>query len=148
MMVKRETVEWAGLMPEVYFLYYEELDWCCRIRQAGYQIYYQPSALVFHKESMTVGKGNPLKVYYQTRNRILFMRRNVSTLPLFIFLLYFAVFALPKAIVLYGLRRQFSFLEALLNGVGWNLRHAVTRPDVLTQPTYKPSDNQLSTTSI
>lgn len=148
MLVRRKVVERAGLLPELYFLYYEELDWCCRIRQAGYQIYYQPSALVFHKESMTVGKGNPLKVYYQTRNRILFMRRNVSALPLVIFLLYFAGLAFPKAVFTYCLKRQFSFLNALLNGVGWNLRHAISRPPLNSEYSSELSDNQLLTSSL
>jgi GT2 family glycosyltransferase len=128
MMVKREVVERAGLLPEVYFLYYEELDWCCRIKQAGYSIYYQPSALVYHKESMTVGKGNPMKVYYQTRNRILFMRRNVSGLSLLFFFLYYAGLALPKAVLSYILKGQLAFLNAFLRGIGWNLRHTVDKP--------------------
>ena len=128
MMVKREVVEQAGLMPESYFLYYEELDWCCRIRRAGYQIYYQASALIYHKESMTVGKSNPLKVYYQTRNRILFMRRNAATLPLFIFLIYYAGLAFPKALLMYSLRGQIPFVKAVLQGVAWNLNHTVVRP--------------------
>lgn len=128
LMVKRSVIERAGLLPAIYFLYYEELDWCCRIHQAGYKIYYQPSALVYHKESMTVGKGNPLKVYYQTRNRILFMRRNVPPLSLFIFLLYYTGLALPKALITYTLRGQFAFLQASLRGIGWNLKHTVDRP--------------------
>ena len=40
MMVKREVVEKADLMPECYFLYYEELDWSMMIRRAGYDIWY------------------------------------------------------------------------------------------------------------
>lgn len=127
LMVKRSAIEQAGLLPELYFLYYEELDWCCRIHQAGFGIYYQPSALVYHKESMTVGKSNPLKVYYQTRNRILFMRRNVPPRSLLIFSLYYVALALPKALVRYTLKGQFAFLKAYLRGLGWNLTHNVDR---------------------
>ena len=147
MLVKRAVVEQAGLMPELYFLYYEELDWSRRIQQAGYQIYYQPSALVYHKESMTVGKAYPLKVYYQTRNRILFMRRNVSALPLMIFLIYYTVLALPKAIVTYSANGQWLFLRALLNGVGWNLRHAVARPVRLARRASVRRSNQVTVTT-
>ncbi len=128
MMIKRSVIERAGLLPELYFLYYEELDWCCRIREAGYMLYYQPSALVYHKESMTVGKSSPLKVYYQTRNRILFMRRNVSGWPLLVFFIYYAGLALPKALISYGLKGQFAFLRAFLRGVSWHVHHAVARP--------------------
>ena len=128
MLVKRGVVEQAGLMPELYFLYYEELDWCCRIRRAGYQIYYQASAVVYHKESMTVGKSNPLKVYYQTRNRILFMRRNAPPFPLLIFLIYYAGLAFPKALILYSLKGQIPFVKAVLQGVAWHLNNPVARP--------------------
>ena len=38
MMVKREVVEKVGLMPDIFFIYYEELDWSAHIRRAGYQV--------------------------------------------------------------------------------------------------------------
>ena len=78
MMVKHEVVGKAGLMPECYFLYYEELDWSMSIRRAGYDIWYEPSVTVFHKESQTTGQDSPLRCYYITRNRLLFVQRNSS----------------------------------------------------------------------
>mgnify|MGYP002961220957 FL=1 len=56
MMVRRETLEKAGPMPEIYFLYYEELDWSVRIREQGRRIVYDPRCTVFHKESATTGQ--------------------------------------------------------------------------------------------
>ena len=76
MMVKREVIEKAGVMPECYFLYYEELDWSMMIRRAGYEIWYEPNFTVFHKESQTTGQQSPLRTYYLTRNRLLFVKRN------------------------------------------------------------------------
>ena len=78
MMMKRETIEKAGLMPECYFLYYEELDWSVRIRQAGFTIWYDPSFTIFHKESKTTGQDSPLRTYYMMRNRLLFAKRNLK----------------------------------------------------------------------
>lgn len=77
MMVKREAIEKAGLMPECYFLYYEELDWSERMHDAGYRIWYEPGCTIYHKESRSTGQGSPLKALYLTRNRLLFVRRNV-----------------------------------------------------------------------
>jgi GT2 family glycosyltransferase len=94
MMVKREVLEKVGLLPDHFFLYYEELDWSERIRKQGYKIYYQPKSLIYHKESMTTGKTSPLKTFYLTRNRILFMRRNMPMKGLGIFLLYFTFFTI------------------------------------------------------
>ena len=61
MMVKREAIEKAGLMPECYFLYYEELDWSMMMRRAGYEIWYEPSTTIYHKESQTTGQQSPLR---------------------------------------------------------------------------------------
>src|SRR5664279_1233917 len=96
MMVKKELIEKTGMFPEKFFLYYEEWDWSARIQNAGYLIWYQPAATIYHKESLTVGKENPLKVYYHTRNRILFMRRNSDLFHLSIFVLFFTFLAMPK----------------------------------------------------
>ena len=78
MMVKREAIEKAGLMPECFFLYYEELDWSMMIRRAGYDIWYEPACTIFHKESKSTGQNSPLRTYYITRNRFLFARRNIK----------------------------------------------------------------------
>jgi len=121
MMVRRSAWEQVGLMAEEFFLYYEELDWSCQFRRAGYQIYYQPTALVRHKESVSVGKANPLKVYYVTRNRIYFMRRNTRGLQRLLFFLFFIVLAVPKHVLTYLLKGQRAYLSAFVRGVGWNV---------------------------
>lgn len=79
-MLKREIIEKVGLMPECYFLYYEELDWSMMITRAGYEIWYEPACTIYHKESQATGQNSPLKNYYITRNRLLFAKRNRSGL--------------------------------------------------------------------
>ncbi|WP_143306706.1 glycosyltransferase family 2 protein [Chitinophaga vietnamensis] len=123
MMMKRSVVAQVGLMPEIYFLYYEEFDWCAQFKQKGYQIYYQPEALIYHKESMTTGKNSPLKTYYLTRNRILFMRRNVRWYQLWLFLLFFTVFTVPKHTLSFLLKREKAHLKAFWNGIAWHLNN-------------------------
>ncbi len=54
LMVRRETVVAAGLMDEAYFMYSEELDWCRRIKAAGWRIVYLPTAQIVHH----VGKSS------------------------------------------------------------------------------------------
>jgi len=88
MMVKREVVEKAGLMPECYFLYYEELDWSMMIRRAGYDIWYEPAATIYHKESQATGQNSSLRTYYITRNRLLFVKRNNSNALRYLSYLY------------------------------------------------------------
>ncbi len=121
MMVSRKAVEDAGLMPEIFFLYYEELDWSEQIKRKGYNIYYQPEALIYHKESMTTGKSSPLKTYYLTRNRILFMHRNMPLLNYIIFLAYFILFTIPKNTTLFLLKGEKYHLRAFWKGVMWHV---------------------------
>ena len=136
MLVSRSVLERAGSFEDSFFLYYEELDWSARIRRAGFQIYYQAKALIYHRESMSVGKANQLKVYYHTRNRLWFMRRNVSGLPLRIFYLYYFFLALPKALIQYAFPWQPTYLKAVKDAIVWNIHHRV-RP--LLDPPLSPT---------
>jgi len=85
MMISKKAIDEVGLMPEDFFLYYEELDWCEMFKRAGYKVYVEPNAKIYHKESISVGKMSTLKTYYLTRNRILFMRRNKSGFQVLMF---------------------------------------------------------------
>lgn len=48
MMVRRDVAEATGGFDEDFFMYCEELDWCWRIREAGWQIYTVPAAEIVH----------------------------------------------------------------------------------------------------
>lgn len=116
MMIRREVIKTVGEMPEAFFLYYEELDWCEQIRRAGYEIWYEPSAMILHKESVSTGKDSPLKKFYMTRNRILFMRRNFSGLKLVIFLVFFFGVSVPTNALRLFWKRDFELLKAFIRG--------------------------------
>ena len=47
MMVRREVIEKAGMMPTCFFLYYEELDWSMMIQRAGYTVWYEPASTIY-----------------------------------------------------------------------------------------------------
>src|SRR4051812_43739230 len=121
MMVKREVIEKVGRFADKFFIYYEESDWSARILRAGYKIYYNADGLIFHKESITMGKESAMKAYYHTRNRILYMRRNTNKLQLTAFLFFFSFLTLPKAVVTYTMKGQFKHLKSFLKGTFWNL---------------------------
>lgn len=121
MMISRAAFQQAGLMPTVYFLYYEELDWCVQIRRAGYRILFQPEAVVYHKESVSVGAHSPLQAYYLHRNRLLFMQRNAPWWSVISFHLFFLLITLPRWTLTYLLRNKPVHLRALYRAVGWHL---------------------------
>ncbi len=75
--VKRSAIERCGNMDSRFFLYYEETDWCVRIRRAGFRCVLVASAKVWHKVSSSVEDSSPLQVYYMTRNRLLFLEKSL-----------------------------------------------------------------------
>lgn len=119
-MIPKAIVKDCGEMPEDYFLYYEELDWSRIIRSKGYSLKVLHSVSVLHKESVSTGKNSPLKVYYQTRNRIHFMRKSSGSQWL-VFLFYFMFISTPKNLVthfLHGRLNHFkAFSRALYHGL-------------------------------
>lgn len=48
MLVRWQTLEQVGVLDEGYFMYCEEIDWCMRIKQAGWRIYCVPAARIVH----------------------------------------------------------------------------------------------------
>jgi GT2 family glycosyltransferase len=118
MLVPRAVVERVGGMREDYFLYYEELDWCARMHLAGYSVWVAPAARVYHKESMTVGRASPLKTYYLTRNRALFMRR-FAAWPL-AFGAYLLLVAAPRHALACLWRRDAAGWRAFMQALAWH----------------------------
>jgi GT2 family glycosyltransferase len=116
MLVRREAIEKAGTMPEIYFLYYEELDWSVQIRRTGYMLEYHPAATIYHRESSSTGQDSPLKVYYMTRNRLLFARRNLTGLARVLSIAYQVGIALPKGVLLSISRGRFALAKASIKG--------------------------------
>ncbi|MFT6053240.1 MAG: GT2 family glycosyltransferase [Roseivirga sp.] len=113
-MIPKFVIDQCGLMPENYFLYYEELDWSRRFVDRGFEILVCLEAEILHKESISTGKNSPLKVYYQTRNRIHFMNsQRKSSLP---FLSFFILFSAPKNIMTHLFKSEFKHLKAFCKG--------------------------------
>jgi len=55
MYVRRAVIERIGLLDERYPMAYEDVDWCLRAWQAGFQVLYFPAAQLVHHESVTRG---------------------------------------------------------------------------------------------
>jgi len=127
MMLSKKAIEKVGLMPEIYFMYYEEVEWSEMIWKAGYAINFVGTSKIYHKDSATIGVDSPLKTFYVNRNRILFLRRNNSFIQLLISFLYMNFFAIPKSILMFIIRRKFVHLNYYLKSIFWHLRHLRVR---------------------
>lgn len=127
LMVPMEVIKKVGLMSYIFFLYYEEADWCYRIKNAGYKIFFVHSSLVLHKQSITTGKLSPLKIYYLTRNRIVFMRRNIFGITFLISIIYQLFIAIPKNAFKYLIQGKFSLFITYYKAIGWHISNLFNR---------------------
>lgn len=123
MMVPRKVIEQIGLMPEEYFLYYEEHDWSTTIKRAGYKIFYQPESVIFHKESISVKKDSPLKTYFINRNRILYMRRNFNSFKQLVSGIFILLISVPKNLLMFLIKSEYEHLQAYCDAISWNFTH-------------------------
>jgi hypothetical protein len=117
MMLKQEVIDKVGLMPECYFLYYEELDWSMMITRAGYEIWYEPASTIYHKESQSTGQNSPLRTYYITRNRLLLVKRNWIGASKFLSYIYLIAIVATRDIIKYALRGHFQHINAIIKGI-------------------------------
>jgi GT2 family glycosyltransferase len=117
MMFKREAIKQVGLMPEIYFLYYEELDWCTQFVREGYELWYEPKSIIFHKESQSVGLQSPLRTFYMTRNRLLYVWRN-NTIYVAVFSILYQISAVAlKNIIVNIFSFQIDLAFAVIRGI-------------------------------
>ncbi len=117
MLIKREALEIVGLMPECYFLYYEEIDWSMMFTRAGYEIWYDPACTVYHKESQTTGQNSPLRTYYITRNRLLLVKRNYKGINKYLSYIYLIGIVATRDITKYSLHGRFDLVKAVYKGI-------------------------------
>ena len=117
MLVKREAIDKVGLMPECYFLYYEEIDWSMMFTRAGYQIWYEPKCTIYHKESQATGQDSPLRTYYITRNRLLFVRRNRRGILRGLSYAYLTAVVAPRDMLRHITKGRFNLAKATYKGL-------------------------------
>jgi len=94
MLVKKEVIEKVGILDEEYYLYYEDVDFCWRVRIAGYRILVARASKVWHKIASSTGGYESLAcIYYSTRNRILFMKKHAKIYhwPTFLFFFGYSI---------------------------------------------------------
>lgn len=126
MMCRKSDLVLVGQMEENYFLYYEEIDWCEKFKRSGKKIWFTGRTSVLHKESVSVGKESPIKTYFMTRNRILFIRRNTGMLNTALFLLYYIFVACPKQIYVQIKKGRKDLIKWTIKGVLWNIFHSTS----------------------
>ncbi len=79
MMIRREVIEQIGGLPEVYFMYYEDMEYCLHAQRAGWKLGCLKSAKMWHRVSESYGgKDSIKKEFQQIKSSLLFFRRNTN----------------------------------------------------------------------
>lgn len=125
MLVKRSVIEKVGMFDEKFFAYYEETDWCIRARKYGFKCLYTSKTKVYHKELATkTTTPNIQRLYYLTRNRFYFMKKNApkNSYPSFLRWYFFKIF--PREIGRRIFRDKsllafFAYLRGVRDGIVW-----------------------------
>lgn len=141
MLIRREVLEEIGPMDEGYFLYFEEVDFCCRARAAGWSVWYVPESRVLHLEGaatgIRVGARRRAAYWYDSRRR--FFIKHYGVVGLMLADLLWAAGRL--SFLLRGLLRRggagserdpewfmvdllWGDLRAILTGKAWTVGHA------------------------
>ncbi|MAF20806.1 MAG: glycosyl transferase [Parcubacteria group bacterium] len=75
LLIKRQVIETIGLMPEEYFLYYEDTDWSLKAKQAGFKCIFVPGAKIWHKISRSALAESSSYIYYHIRNGLILAKK-------------------------------------------------------------------------
>ena len=80
MLVRREVVDQVGMMDESYFMYSEEIDWCYRIHQHGWQILYNPEVQTVHLWGGTSQQIRTEMFLQLYRSKVQYFRKNYGAI--------------------------------------------------------------------
>jgi len=127
MLISRRVIQEVGLLDEDYFCYWEDVDYCMRVKRSRYKITYVPDSRIWHctPVKLRTGDKEPEKskistifpYYYIARNSWIFMRKYASSLQFTFFCLYF--FTINFAIMTYAslfYHHNLKLLQAFVQG--------------------------------
>lgn len=76
MMIPKKVVDEVGMLDEEFFMYGEDIDWCFRIKKAGYKVLYYPVEKIIHYKGSSSKKKRAKTTYEFHRAMILFYNKH------------------------------------------------------------------------
>ena len=131
MVVRKTTMDQVGFLDEDYFMYGEDLDWCYRIRQAGWKIFYTPDTEIIHFKGES-GRAEPMKILFRKKQAMaIFVGKHMQQRYRFFPLWLLHVGIVVQGILSFASRLLRAALLPLLDGglvlvgikLGLNLRY-------------------------
>jgi len=82
LLVRREAIDQVGLMDEAFFMFNEDVDWCRRMKQAGWAVTYVPEAVVVHHVGASRRRVAPKVIVERHRGMIHYFHKHHPVNPL------------------------------------------------------------------
>ena len=117
MLIKKEVIEKVGLLPEEYFMYYEDLDYCIKVKEAGYKLGVLTTSVIYHKvSSSSGGENSPFSIKWGNRNRRIFIEKYKKyTKRVFTIITYYITREI--LFIKYKLKKQNEKAQAIKDGI-------------------------------
>ena len=112
----RDVLIDVGLIYEDYFLYWEDVDWSTTAKNKGYMHKTSSKGYICHKEGASIESLN--RIYYHTRNRIVYRKRHAKTSTYYHFLVYIILYVMKE--ITFNLGRTSHnkiMIKALIHGI-------------------------------
>lgn len=78
LVLRRSAIDEVGLLDERFVLHMEEIDLCWRLNRHGWRVVAEPASVVYHMGGATLPQGSPRKTYYNFRNSLLMLYKNLA----------------------------------------------------------------------
>jgi len=117
LLMKAEVIRRVGVLEEVYFHFYEDIEWSLRAVRAGFKGMYVPKAVIWHKEHYATEKGqrNGFIEFYLARNNIIFARKHLPLRLWPVKMPFFGAWMVYRTLV-FAARRDWEKVKSLYKG--------------------------------
>jgi len=124
MIISKDALHEVGFFDPTFFMYFEDMDLCWRLRLRGYKVLFAPNSIVYHKRGLRTPLGKPLNygmLYHYHKNHLATLIKNCSYSSLARTLPFFGAVKILIA-VQHLMKRELVGTKAVLLGLFWNLK--------------------------
>lgn len=130
MMVRREILDEVGMLDEGYFIYAEEVDWCYRIKQAGWRIFFTPNAEIIHLGGKAMDRVPDKRIILKYKGQYRFYSKHYTTWKRVVFRLLVSMIALLRIFLIFFL----MLIKPLWKSVAPSKWELMTQEPIITEP--------------
>ncbi|WP_297423406.1 glycosyltransferase family 2 protein [Clostridium sp.] len=120
LLIKSSVIRRIGFLSEEYFMYFEDVDFCVKVKEAGYKVWYNSKSVIYHKVGLSGGgEESVFSIKWCTRNRLLFMKKYKNRVSKFTYILANIFIYTTRWIryIQYKMKGKNDKAEAIIEGI-------------------------------